>query len=509
MKFVGVSAPAWTITGSKRTEKKQLPDIHEGLPAAPPADLEVKTNEVVYPAYPKWSFNKAKSASHGQLPRPQTMGETSDKTKASLLNPKDWRDTVHIGTRFSKANRFGDRDRKKRGNDYVSPGPGAYGTDLKEANPSLNMPNFTFAYKHDTTTGQDINPVAPNAYNPLFKHRELEKVVSFPKAKKVSLEDIGKANDIPGPGSYPIPVERPNTTSVRGTFGRSQRNDLYKNVPSCNPEKDYNVDQHTIEFKAQQVKTTFAGRNQSRPSTTSAQRLTSDNTTGGSGTENIGFNGTKMNAPKWKFGSSERPPLYGALQCDIAPGWHLGKTQSEKQFKHLAKFRTAERKPLANNQETPGVGHYDLRQKVEDFLEGSLKKPKTLMGGPLFSFRGKFESVDARESQKVPGPGQYEPGDAFHFPNYATAFIGTSMRDKAKRKDFQPGPGSYNINRELASASGIRFAKAKRRNPGNNVDPDVEIGPGQYKLKSTVPQLQCYEMQRLIQGGGQLVNLDV
>ena len=256
MKYIGVSAPAWTITGTKRIEKQQKQEEEDGpLPAAPTSEQENKTKEQLYPTAPKWTINGAKSASYGQLPRPHTTSDDikgKDKGSAALLNPQRWRETVHISTKFS---RTGMKEGKKNTEkDFITPGPAHYNINNKEGDPSLTMPNFTFAYKQDTTTGQDINPLAPNHYNPKFSQKEIARYSSFSKSKKISLEDLGVGNPVPGPGSYKVFEERPNTSSMRGTFGKSTRNDLYKYKPACNPtaDDDYKVNQHTIEFKAQQ-----------------------------------------------------------------------------------------------------------------------------------------------------------------------------------------------------------------------------------------------------------------
>ena len=34
----------------------------------------------------------------------------------------------------------------------------------------------------------------------------------------------------------------------------------------------------------------------------------------------------------------------------------------------------------------------------------------------------------------------------------------------------------------------------------NPTDPDIEIGPNQYDIKSTIPQLQSFEATKMMQG---------
>ena len=58
----------------------------------------------------------------------------------------------------------------------------------------------------------------------------------------------------------------------------------------------------------------------------------------------------------------------------------------------------------------------------------------------------------------------------------------------------------YEINRDLGSSEGIKFPKSKRPPMANPTDPDIEIGPNQYDIKSTIPQLQSFEATKMMQG---------
>lgn len=44
----------------------------------------------------------------------------------------------------------------------------------------------------------------------------------------------------------------------------------------------------------------------------------------------------------------------------------------------------------------------------------------------------------------------------------------------------------------LYKVNGTKFGKSLRRGPAT-VDPDIEVGPGTYELKSTIPQLPPFE----------------
>ena len=127
----------------------------------------------------------------------------------------------------------------------------------------------------------------------------------------------------------------------------------------------------------------------------------------------------------------------------------------------------------------------------------------------MYTMRGKFSQTSEQEQYQNPGPGQYDFDHTYGlgWARGKSSRIGTGQRYvKSKKGLFKPGPGDYEINREMDFTTGIKFPKSKRR-PLADTDLDMEIGPGQYNLKSTVPQLQCYEMARMLKGESAILNL--
>ena len=107
--------------------------------------------------------------------------------------------------------------------------------------------------------------------------------------------------------------------------------------------------------------------------------------------------------------------------------------------------------------------------------------------GPKFSFRWKIDHEAILENNFFPGPGAYESyldqlvGSGPHHG------IGTSKRpgDKKKKKYGTPAPGEYEIDRNIG-AKGTTIGNSLRKNM-DEVDPEMEVGPGEYDIKSTVP----------------------
>lgn len=459
-------------------------------------DSDEKSRKYLYPRSPAYEFPK------------------DDKLKPSASAPvlKPVRPVTDQGPRkqrpnnatFSKAERFDKLKNPKKSKLLMpTPGPADYNED-RGKDITTKWSNFTLSYKHDTTTGQDINPLAPNAYNLNHSNKEFHKTWTFGKDQKHSLKNLGGEGSNPGPGKYEIYQPRPNTSSRKGTMGFGKRDDLYKTSLSCNPEKDYQVNQHTIEYKQTKVAEQYEGRNAVRPSTGATTKITSEATTSGPGTENIGFNGTKINPPQWSFGSSIRRPLTGVQTTDIAPGHYYNASKNEKAFPpshSLNRLPLAKRRPLNENLETPGPGTYNFRvdpNKVEED-QNLGKVPLGLFGGPSFSMRGKFKPPGYNEAIRVPGPGNYEFDHTYGL-GYSLGKshkFGVRKRFKGIEKTFQPGPGAYEIKRDLEWNTGIAFPRSKRPPPNNGADPEI-AQIQHYDLKSTVPQLQCYEMRRMM-----------
>lgn len=514
MKFVGVSAPAWTIIGERIHSPPKKSDA-EDADRPPPVivDADQKSRPYVHERFPAWEFPKTKrpmntsSAPALKKPRPATAQPataTDDKPKG--LKPS-----------FSKANRF-------IVNKEVTPGPADYAEDRVKPMIARRMPNFSMAYKQETDTGVFKNALGPNAYQLNYRQKEPEREKTFKFGNEIRpglKQPLDPEAIHPGPGAYENnKPERPNSSSTRGTFSKATRDDLYKAKPAykLDIDTDYIVDQHTIEYQSELIKETYANKNSVRPNTAAVTRQTNDNTSStGAGTETIGFNGTKINAPVWKFGTGSRPPLNGLDLGVPGPGsyYKKGEFSNPKPFPRAQSascIPKARRRPLNDFDPTPGVGEYNLRDEVPTVDDTEcLLKPKSLLGGPLYTFRGKFLAGSARDDYYKPGPGQYEYDHTYGlgWSRGRSSKFGTSVRYKTKLKDTRPGPGSYEIKRTILNSEGVKFARSKRPPPNNGTDKDVEIGPGQYNLKSTVPQLQCYEMLKMMEENADIFNYGV
>ena len=98
----------------------------------------------------------------------------------------------------------------------------------------------------------------------------------------------------------------------------------------------------------------------------------------------------------------------------------------------------------------------------------------------------------------VPGPMAYYVKDSArkntpHFNMSQTT--GRFIRPKKIKKE-NPGPGAYNIRGNICSKKGKSFGKPPRK-LNFSFDDSRFVGPGSYNIKSTVPQVQPWERDKL------------
>lgn len=518
MKYVGVSTPAWTILG--RPEEKP-PVVDETQPEPAIVDADLLSRRHLYPRQPTTVFVTPQPRPKSQEDQP---AEPQSPKRPEPARPKK-----------TKKDTFAKEDRFKMKNVPSGPGPGYYQADLnKKIHESMN--NFSFGYKLDTPVdpkqpeeGADPEPIT-GLYYPLYKHRELGRSISFPKAPKdhilplqvkkkdekgnTVIKELPMPTELPGPGFYDIKTLPGNPTSRKGTFGKPKKEKApRKDDPQADLDdeagKPYeiNVVQHTIGYKVQKIKEQIDLRNSRPLSLPKTKKLVE-----GEGEKDEGPIFTsplfeyKPVGPKWKFGSGLRPELNHVSQTNIGPGEYFNMTHNPhrrkpaqvKSFPSLPKNTFGSQNKLFGEEKRRRDEVDKQKREREEFAVKV--QEKKLFSGPSFSFRGKFDHHGYKDAYRMPGPGQYD------FEAYAGlgdptkgAKFGTSTRPALAAVGQVLGPGSYEIDRSLISSVGIKFPKAARRPMNNGTDLDIELGPGQYNIASTIPDLQYHEKQKILQ----------
>ena len=144
----------------------------------------------------------------------------------------------------------------------------------------------------------------------------------------------------------------------------------------------------------------------------------------------------------------------------------------------------------------PGPGTYDLRM-----LPGTETPNYTIRGRTKFNspFPAEVEkaSMLSQEGQLVTR--DYSPDYKAILPAERSITFPRAQRpDLGRGTSSGPGIGAYNVPRDgVEYSTGTTFGTAKRKQE-NNVDEVFPLpGPGSYTIKSTIPQLQIYEQQKM------------
>lgn len=482
MKYVGVSAPAWTIAGKWKEPIAVVDD--KNIFAPPPPAIE---NHKIMRSVPRLPHVARQRIEREISPPKEPKFPKAVSTKKNTKKPM-----ITQAERFpmSKDAAFG-------------PGPTSYQQDyFKDL--SGKMANFSFGYRFS----EDNNKVKqepiikpppedapiPGLYYPIYSHKEYQRGIKFNKAKHDGLNLLA-GSCAPGPGKYVIPEMKGNTSSKKGTFGTPKKIDESKSTK----DEDLGYGRFHYEPEKYIPKSRVITRSLSE---TRLNKKSVESEVPRHPPIYYGNGEFQAKGPKWKFGKGSRPPLNSSTQTNLGPGEYfslnLDKPADEKNY--FPKLPQAKRRPLNENNITPGPGTYPLQIAEDDEIgQKILNKPK----GLAYSMRGKYDIPGSVDYLRQPGPGQYEVHningigiELFKHGSIARTFA-TSSRKLGKVEKNYDGPDMYNLSRDLGSDQGIKFPKSVRRPLATNADPDIDLGPGYYDLKSTVPQLQKFEQDKL------------
>ena len=111
----------------------------------------------------------------------------------------------------------------------------------------------------------------------------------------------------------------------------------------------------------------------------------------------------------------------------------------------------------------PGPGVYECKSVISE--------------GPKFSLKGRIRLI---QKPQIPGPGDYDPKT----PSFDKTFTHSFTKEprlvpNIKEKEYSPGPGAYDIPKEL-NRTGIKFGNETRVKSAISFVP----GPGAYSLPS-------------------------
>ena len=507
MKYIGVSTPAWTIPGKPKERELSLPSETEPRIV----DADALSRKHLYPNVKDILFHPPPVKKTPKEESPAKSAEPAnrdDNRHASKSPPKKKKDTKPPPPRFPEPKHAG------------NPGPGTYMLDLGKPIPN-KMPNFTMGYKQDIfARSNSVSTMVPPSESPppiysTNRKKEMNKTTNFSKTERFA-KDPSLDLTIPGPGKYVIPVPLPPPSSTHGTFGNreSKRKGIYGKGSDCAETTPYNVVQHTIEHMSKMSLERASKRNELKTGSEDKMKQVNEAPAVVSHSKNDFI----PSGAKWKFGMGKRPQLNITSQTVIGPGEYEGQskpkdTKSHQLLPRVSNLSRANRAPMHKTDNFPAPNQYYWDPKEDDTQGQRVHLLHRSPSGPKWSLRGRYDNPGSKELYKMPGP------IYFFDHTYGVGWglgrstkFGTSMRpaDKPARADTAEvinGPGMYEVTGDIARSGGIKFSKAKRKPLVNDTDPDVEIGPGQYNIKSTVPQLQPYEALKLQDGGTFDLNL--
>lgn len=502
MKFVGVSAPAWTIPG-RHPEKEQMPSDEEEPRIV---DSDALSKKHLYPRVKDIIF-------HGPVER--RIRKSEDKEEDEQVKTER---VIEKTPTKKKAKKAGWNTRPERfpTKIYTGPGPDTYQQDLTKSI-TTHMPNFSMGYRYDPPKPDQLTKSEVDSSSTALESQSSLPKIHKPKPKRKhdgfgsSPRFHSKGQDLcaPGPGKYTVVELRGNVSSTKGTFGNPnhKRPDINGKPPESNDQvnMDEIIDQSTIEYRMSKI-TPLKIRSESEARIKKPEPP-------------VVISKTKSefvpSGPKWTFADANAK-IRQRFKVDVPADADRSLPEDEGQQSRLPKIRSipnfprAERNPISSTHNFPGPGQYYADPKEDDELGKKIYNIHNGPGGPKYTIRGKYELPENRDKLRMPGP-QY-----FYDHCYGVGWglgrshkFGTSVRPgdevvdpESKFKTISqteydmPGPGTYDTRGDIGT-QGISFARSKRKPMANNADADIEVGPGQYTLKPTVPQLQPFEQARL------------
>lgn len=498
MKYVGVSTPAWTIVGDE--DRGKYKDIPESDEPAPGQRHNFDKAHYIYQTAPKWKFGKDEGRGDKLFPASKVPGP------GAYLEEEE--EEKKDGGKKRKRNKQGNSISRR--NIKVGLGPGTY--DPKKL--ARSAPKFSFGYKSQTE--REKEDVGPGKYNPKYNLKEINKFSTFSRSRRKGTDEM-RVTCAPGPGSYfqsksskNFRVKKKGKKNKRKlsrgefcTFG-SKSHSRFKGIKSETPGVGrYKYQGHTIGH--------WIHSRGSRSRKVLKQRESNlkdryDNEVPGPGAYSIKTGMTKSTAPSFGFGTMKRPKLRNPADPKIpGPAAYIGNVLDHEEVEDLKRddsnfFGTSKRDFMKPDKKTDGEDGTSKKATTAygkmgqaDGLDGRKWMKNPLFQGPKFTFKGRRKNNVKKDMLRFPGPGAY-----YTSHNYMVGLtnphhiIGTGDRFKQlRRKDLTPGPGDYNVSMGL-SHNGVKFPKSLRKDPAN-VDPEIEVGPDTYEIKSTVPQLQPWE----------------
>ena len=333
---------------------------------------------------------------------------------------------------FGKAN----KSELNKGDHLITPGPGKY----KPNKSTYQQPIWKIGTSERPKLKESELP-GPGSYDIRFKFPDGP---SYSMASK--LKKKGEEIESPGPASY---NPKNNNQKSSYTFGHRYKERPQEMSPGPG---NYNLRRD----KDLSVPSNIFGHDKK------LKKGNETKTPGPGKYDNDNLNFTNINHPKYSFGKEKR---ISSNNCDLpGPGSYRHKEYVGKEGKKISMGLKFKSKSMEN---LPGPGQYQASN-----LDATLKKLPDIKIGTAKRFSSTNIFADC------PGPGQYNDQEMVKYVkiNKPSWKIGTSIRKPLTGHRESPGPGAYNISKDIGKGSPQYTMRIKDKEMKRFVTP----GPGRY-----------------------------